>query len=104
MTMGRNPDGQVELPVDLCMLCMHMLLRTTGAKSVAEILTIRRLPEPVQAALRERARRAGRSMEAEARAILTAACVGRGEPGWLGACGSARGRGPAGARRATAPS
>jgi plasmid stability protein len=51
---------------------------------MAEVLTIRRLPEPVQAALRERARRAGRSMEAEAREILTAACVGRGQPGWLG--------------------
>jgi plasmid stability protein len=44
---------------------------------MADILTIRRLPETVQAVLRERARRAGRSMEAEAREILTAACVGR---------------------------
>ena len=50
---------------------------------MAEILTIRRLPETVQAALRERARRAGRSMEAEAREILTAACVGRGGSDWL---------------------
>jgi plasmid stability protein len=41
--------------------------------AMADVVTIRRLPEPVQAALRERARRAGRSMEAEARANLTAA-------------------------------
>ena len=33
---------------------------------MAEVLTIRRLPEEVQATLRERARLAGRSMEAEA--------------------------------------
>ena len=50
---------------------------------MADVLTIRRLPERVQAALRERARRAGRSMEAEARAILTAACVGRASNDWL---------------------
>ena len=50
---------------------------------MADVVTIRRLPEPVQAALRERARKAGRSMEAEARAILTAACVGRTRDGWL---------------------
>lgn len=50
---------------------------------MADVLTIRRLPERVQAALRERARRAGRSMEAEAREILTAACVGSGQAGWL---------------------
>jgi hypothetical protein len=50
---------------------------------MADVVTIRRLPEPVQAALRERARRAGRSMEAEARAILTAACAGRVPAGWV---------------------
>lgn len=49
---------------------------------MAEILTIRRLPEPVQAALRERAQRAGRSMEAEAREILTAAVFGAAGSGW----------------------
>ena len=49
---------------------------------MAEILTIRRLPESVQSVLRERARRAGRSMEAEARAILAAACLGREAAGW----------------------
>ena len=37
-------------------------------------LTIRSLPEHVRAQLRLRAARAGRSMEAEVRAILTAAC------------------------------
>ena len=50
--------------------------------AMAEILTIRRLSETVQAALRERARRAGRSMEAEARAILAAACLDRSATGW----------------------
>jgi plasmid stability protein len=38
-------------------------------------LNIRNLPDEVQAALRVRAARAGRSMEAEARAILTEACM-----------------------------
>jgi plasmid stability protein len=50
---------------------------------VADILTIRRLAEPVQAALRERARKAGRSMEAEAREILTAVCGGPSRHEWL---------------------
>ena len=50
---------------------------------MAEVLTIRRLPEQVQAALRESARRAVRSMEAEAREILTAACVGSARDDWL---------------------
>lgn len=50
---------------------------------MAEVLTIRRLPEEVQAMLRERARRAGHSMEAEARAILTTACLGPAPDGWL---------------------
>ncbi|MFO1048712.1 MAG: Arc family DNA-binding protein [Geminicoccaceae bacterium] len=49
---------------------------------MAEILTIRRLPKAVQSALRERARRAGRSMEAEARAILTDACLGTRSGDW----------------------
>jgi plasmid stability protein len=38
-------------------------------------LNIRRLPDEVHARLRLRAARAGRSMEAEARAIITAACA-----------------------------
>jgi plasmid stability protein len=38
-------------------------------------LNIRNLPDEVQAALRVRAAKAGRSMEAEARAILTEACL-----------------------------
>jgi plasmid stability protein len=50
--------------------------------ALADILTIRRLPEAVQSALRDRARRAGRSMEAEARASLIAACAGGQSSGW----------------------
>jgi hypothetical protein len=61
---------------------MHIVLGPVGVV-MADILTIRRLPEPVQAALRERARQAGRSMEAEARQILTDACVGRLQDAWL---------------------
>jgi plasmid stability protein len=38
-------------------------------------LTIRNLPDPVHQRLRVRAARAGRSMEAEVRAILTEACA-----------------------------
>ena len=49
---------------------------------MSEILTIRGLPEAVQAVLRERTHRAGRSMEAEARAILAAACLGYEAAGW----------------------
>jgi len=50
---------------------------------VADILTIRRLDERVQAALRDRARRAGRSMEAEARVILAEACLPQDHVSWL---------------------
>ncbi|MBI4734667.1 MAG: plasmid stabilization protein [candidate division NC10 bacterium] len=39
------------------------------------VLNIRNLPAGVHARLRMRAARAGRSMEAEARAILAAACM-----------------------------
>jgi plasmid stability protein len=39
------------------------------------VLNIRNLPAEVHARLRARAARAGRSMEAEARAILVAACM-----------------------------
>ena len=39
------------------------------------VLNIRSLPAEVHARLRIRAARAGRSMEAEARAILAAACL-----------------------------
>ena len=42
---------------------------------MASILTIRKLPEEVQALLRQRAAEAGRSVEAEAREIITAACA-----------------------------
>jgi hypothetical protein len=43
--------------------------------AVMPVLNIRNLPTEVHAHLRRRAARAGRSMEAEARAILTAACM-----------------------------
>lgn len=49
---------------------------------MATVLTIRKLPEHVQAALRERAAAAGRSVEAEAREILTAACIPRRDAAW----------------------
>ena len=39
------------------------------------VLNIRHLPDEVHRRLRVRAAEAGRSMEAEARAILTAACM-----------------------------
>ena len=39
------------------------------------VLTIRNLPEEVRSRLRLRAAKAGRSAEAEARAILAAACL-----------------------------
>ena len=56
--------------------CCACIWKPKERTAIADILTIRRLAEPVQAALRERARKAGRSVEAEAREILTAACVG----------------------------
>ena len=40
------------------------------------VLNIRKLPAEVHARLRVRAARGGRSMEAEARAILAAVCMG----------------------------
>jgi plasmid stability protein len=44
------------------------------------VLNIRSLPDEVHRKLRVRAARAGRSMEAEARAILTAVCLEDTEP------------------------
>jgi plasmid stability protein len=49
---------------------------------MASILTIRKLPEEVQAALRRRAAESGRSVEAEAREILTEACLPRRNFDW----------------------
>ena len=43
-------------------------------------LNIRNLPEEIHQKLRIRAAKTGRSMEAEARAILTNACSGNSEP------------------------
>jgi plasmid stability protein len=52
---------------------------------MASVLTIRKLPEDVQVALRRRAAAAGRSLEAEAREILASACaLRRGEDWWRG--------------------
>lgn len=48
----------------------HMEMRC-----MASVLTIRKLPDDVQTALRKRAAAAGRSVEAEAREILTTACL-----------------------------
>lgn len=49
---------------------------------MASVLTIRKLPEAVQAALRERAAAAGRSVEAEAREIITSTCLPRRNADW----------------------
>lgn len=49
---------------------------------MATVLTIRKLPEAVQASLRRRAARTGRSVEAEARAILSSACLPRMDSTW----------------------
>jgi hypothetical protein len=49
---------------------------------MASVLTIRKLPEDVQALLRQRAAVSGRSVEAEAREILTAACAPRSKGDW----------------------
>jgi plasmid stability protein len=49
---------------------------------MASVLTIRKLPEDVQAALRQRAASAGHSLEAEAREILAAACAPRRSRDW----------------------
>lgn len=46
-------------------------------------LNIRNLPDEIHAALRVRAARAGRSMEAEARSILAAACQPASKAGEL---------------------
>ncbi len=43
------------------------------------VLNIRNLPDAVHARLRVRAAKSGRSMEAEARAILAEACMGSGK-------------------------
>ncbi|WP_235020046.1 FitA-like ribbon-helix-helix domain-containing protein [Ruania rhizosphaerae] len=48
------------------------------------MMTIRQLDPSVKRALQERARRHGRSMEAEAREILTAAVAAVDEPEGLG--------------------
>lgn len=49
---------------------------------MAAVLTIRRLPDDVQASLRKRAAASGRSVEAEAREILTNTCLPRSTSDW----------------------
>jgi antitoxin FitA len=49
---------------------------------MASVLTIRKLPDDVQAALRQRAAASGRSVEAEAREILASACLPRQTAAW----------------------
>ena len=49
---------------------------------MATVLTIRKLSEAVQAALRERAAASARSVEAEAREIITSACLPRRDAAW----------------------
>ncbi len=50
---------------------------------MADILTIRKLDPQVHEALRRRAAAAGRSMEAEAREILRAACLPATNEDWF---------------------
>jgi len=61
---------------------MHALNAICYETGMASVLTIRKLPEAVQAALRERAAAAGRSVEAEAREIITTACLPRRDAPW----------------------
>ena len=49
---------------------------------MASVLTIRKLPEDVQALLRQRAAASGRSVEAEAREIIALACAPRLKDDW----------------------
>ncbi len=49
---------------------------------MASVLRIRKLPDDVQAALRQRAAASGRSIETEAREILAAACLRRPSAAW----------------------
>jgi plasmid stability protein len=58
------------------MMTLNIPIRT-GEKgvSIVAVLNIRNLPREVHVRLRVRAARAGRSMEAEARVILTETCM-----------------------------
>ena len=61
---------------------------------MASVLTIRKLPDDVQAALRQRAAASGRSVEAEAREILASACLPRQTAAWWDELAKRRLRGP----------
>jgi len=60
---------------------MHRMQRRRVV-TMASILTIRKLPDDVQASLRRRAASSGRSVEALAREILASACLPRRTTGW----------------------
>jgi plasmid stability protein len=57
-------------------------MRDEARQAMASILTIWKLPDGVKAALRQRAAVSGRSVEAEAREILAAACLPRRNFDW----------------------
>jgi plasmid stability protein len=63
---------------------MHALHAIADEVAMASVLTIRKLPEDVQALLRQRAAASGRSVEAEARDILATACSPRRAADWWG--------------------
>jgi plasmid stability protein len=69
---------------------MHALHAFAGEVAMASVLTIRRLPENVQASLRQRAAASGRSVEAEAREILANACLPRRSADWWVGLGERR--------------
>jgi plasmid stability protein len=61
---------------------VHALHAIAHGVAMASVLTIRKLPEDVQALLRQRAAASGRSVEAEAREILATACSPRCAVDW----------------------
>ena len=71
-----------------CIACKPLRL------AMASVLTIRKLPDDVQAALRQRAAASGRSVEAEAREIFASACLPRQTAAWWDELAKRRLRGP----------
>lgn len=61
---------------------MHGLDTKCCGATMTSVFTIHELPEDVPTALRERAAAAGRSVEAEAREIIVAACTSRRSRDW----------------------
>jgi len=70
--MTGGTGGFKWLPIDIS--------DTNEYNDIMSSLNVRRLPDAVAARLRVRAARAGRSMEAEAREILTATCAKSARP------------------------